>query len=136
MMWRNWFSLWQRTSLCQKLPSDFEEKLLAVQKHVIGPWKANNYLLSQIGNADETPVYFDMSSNYTVDDKGVKSVLIKTSGNEKMGLTVMLTVLADGKKLPPYLIYNWKTVPKKQLPIGLIVRCRSNGWMTNELVRD
>jgi hypothetical protein len=37
-----------------------------------------------------------MPSNYTVDDKGVKSVLIKTSGNEKMQVTVMLKVLADG----------------------------------------
>jgi hypothetical protein len=48
---------WQRTSLCQKLLSDFKEKLLEFQKHVIGLQKANNYLLSQIGNADKTPVY-------------------------------------------------------------------------------
>jgi hypothetical protein len=76
-----------------------------------------------------------MSPNYTVDDKGVKSV-IKTSGNEMMRVTVMLTVLADSTKLPPYVIHNRKTTPKEQLPIGLIVRCRSNGWMTNELMGD
>jgi hypothetical protein len=81
------------------------------------------------------PVYFDVPSNYTVDDKGVKSVLIKTSGNEKMRVTVMLTVLADGMKLPPYVILNRKTMPKEQLPIGLIVRCQSNGWKTNELMK-
>jgi hypothetical protein len=51
---------------------------------VIGLQKANNYLLSQIGNADETPVYSDMPSNYTIDDEDVKSVLIKASSNEKM----------------------------------------------------
>jgi hypothetical protein len=127
MMRRNGLSSRRRTSLCQKLPSDFEEKLLAFQKHVIGLRKANNYLLSQTGNADETPVYFDMPSNYTVDDKGVKSILIKTSDNEKMRVTVMLTVLADGTKLPPYVILNRKAMPEEQLPIGLIVRCQSIG---------
>jgi hypothetical protein len=100
---------------------------------VIGLQNTNNYLLSQIGNAGETPVCFDMPSNYTVYDTDVKSVLIKTSGNEKMLVTVMLTVLADGTKLL-HVILNQKTVPKEQLPIGLIVRCQSNGWMTNELM--
>jgi hypothetical protein len=52
-----------------------------------------------------------------------------------MRVTVMLTVLADGTKLPPYVILNGKTMPKEQLPIGLIVRCQCNGWMTNELMR-
>jgi hypothetical protein len=29
-----------------------------------------------------------------------------------------------------------ETMPKEQLPIGLRVRCQSNGWTTNELIRD
>jgi hypothetical protein len=134
IMLRNGVSFRRRTTLCQKLPSHFEEKLLTFQKHAIGLRKANNYILSQIGNAGETPVYSDMSSNYTV-DTGVKSVLIKTSGNEKL-VTVMLTVLADGTKLPPYVVLNRKTMPKEQLPNSRIVRCQSNGWMTNELMTD
>jgi hypothetical protein len=77
-----------------------------------------------------------MPSNYTDDDTGAKSVLIKTSGNEKMQVTVMLKVLADGTKLPPHVALNRKTMPKEQLPIGLTVRCQSNGWMTNELMMD
>jgi hypothetical protein len=103
---------------------------------VIGLWNVNDYLLSQIGNGDETPLYFDMPSNYTVDDTGAKSLIIKTSGHEKMQVTVMLMALADETKLPPYVILNWKTMPKEQLPIRLIVRCQCNGWMTNELMRD
>jgi hypothetical protein len=77
-----------------------------------------------------------MPTNCTVDKTGVKSLLIKTSGNEKMRVTVMLMVLADDTKLPPHVILNRRTMPKEQLPIGLIVRCQSNGWMTNELIRD
>jgi hypothetical protein len=35
-------------------------------------------------NADEIPVYFNILSNYTIDNVGVQSVIIKTSGNENM----------------------------------------------------
>jgi hypothetical protein len=55
MMQRNGFFLHRRTSLCQKLLADFEEKLVAFLLHVIGCREKNSYLLSQIGNADEMP---------------------------------------------------------------------------------
>lgn len=37
----------------------------------------------------------------------------------------MLAVLADGMKLPPYVILKRKTMPKEQLPTGIIVRCQT-----------
>jgi hypothetical protein len=51
-MGRSGLSTRRTTSFYQKLPSDFEEKL-EFQKHAIGFRKANNYILSQIGKADE-----------------------------------------------------------------------------------
>jgi len=36
MMWRNGFLLHRRTLLCQKLLTEFEEKLVAFQQHVTG----------------------------------------------------------------------------------------------------
>ena len=89
--------------------------------------KQLNYLLGQIGNADQIPVYFDMLSNVTVNNRGTKSVPIKTTGNEKTRITVMLFVLADGRKLPPYVILRRKTMPKEELPKGLVFRCQSKG---------
>jgi hypothetical protein len=91
---RNELHLRRRTLLCQKLPADFEEKLFAFQQHVIGLKKKS--LLSQTENANETPVYFDMQSNYIVGDSGTKSVVINALGYEKMHVTVILVVLADG----------------------------------------
>jgi hypothetical protein len=35
-------------------------------------------------NVNEMPVYFSMPSCYTIDDMGAKSVVVKTSSNEKM----------------------------------------------------
>jgi hypothetical protein len=53
-----------------------------------------------------------------------------------MIVTVMLVILADGSKLPPYVILNHKTMPKEQQPRGIIVRCQPKGQMTNELMKD
>ena len=39
MMWRYGFLLHRRTLLCQKLPAEFEKKLVTFQQHVIGHHK-------------------------------------------------------------------------------------------------
>ena len=136
MMRRNGLSLRRRTSLAQRLPSDFGEKLLSFQRFVINLRKKHSYPLDQIGNADQTPVYFDMPTSVTVNRKGEKSVLVKSTGNEKSRVTVMLTCLADGSKLPPYVILKRKTVPKDPMPAGIIVRAQEKGWMESGLVVD
>ena len=136
-MQRNGFSLRRRTSISQKLPADFEEKLVNFQKYVIGLRRAKDYLLGQIGNTDQTPVFFDMPSNYTINEKGAKEVRLRTTGGEKMRMTVMLAITADGRKLPPYIIFKRKTIPKgERFPKGAVIRAQEKGWMTNELMVD
>ena len=46
--------------------------------------RKNNYEMQQIGNMDETPMNFDMPPSRTVNTVGEKTVLIKTTGNEKI----------------------------------------------------
>jgi len=53
---------------------------------MIGLHKRHNFLLSQIGNADETPVSFDEPSNNTIEETDTKSVIIKTLGMKKCAL--------------------------------------------------
>jgi hypothetical protein len=43
-----------------------------------------------------------MPFTYIISDVGTKSVAIKTVGNEKMQVIVILTELVDSMKLPPY----------------------------------
>jgi len=62
----------------------------------------------QLGNMDEVPLMFDVPSNKTVDVKGAKTIMTKTSGNEKMRYTVVLACCADGTKFPPLLIFKRK----------------------------
>ena len=75
-------------------------------------WKEHNFDLKYIGNADQIPLTFDIVTNSTVAEKGVKSVPLLSTGHEKDRFTVMLTCLGDGTKLPPYVVFKWKTLPK------------------------
>ena len=59
-----------------------------------------------------SPIQFDMPSNRTVSKTGEKTVKIRTTGNEKNRLTVVLTCAGDGSKLKPLVIFKRKTMPK------------------------
>ncbi|KAJ8896718.1 hypothetical protein PR048_002063 [Dryococelus australis] len=93
-------SLRCRTTLTQKLPKDFSEKVLQFQSFVIRHRKpiiiasksahfiSNSlYHPSQIGNTDETPVFFDMTQSITTCPKGASSVTVGTTRNEKLCCT-------------------------------------------------
>ena len=76
---RHDLSIRRRTTISQKLPENFEDKLLKFQFFIIAERKKHEYDLSLIGNADQTPLTFDMLANSTVDAKGTKSVSIMTT---------------------------------------------------------
>ncbi|KAJ8865469.1 hypothetical protein PR048_033787 [Dryococelus australis] len=89
---------------------------LVCARHVIGLRKQYSYLLGQIGNADQTPVNVDIPTNTTVADKSAKSVEVKTTGNYKNRITVMLQCWQMEENSPRI--------------------CQEKGWMTNELVMN
>ncbi|KAH8034404.1 hypothetical protein HPB51_023652 [Rhipicephalus microplus] len=129
-------SLRRRTTLCRLLPSAYEDKIIDFYQYVIRIREQKNFLLSQIGNADQTPLNFDVPPSTTVEEKGVRSVHIRTTGAEKQKCTVMLAVTADGRKLPPFIIFKRKTLPKAKFPLGIHVRVQEKGWMTADLTVD
>ena len=76
-------------------------------------WLIVEVELRNILNMDETPIYFDMATDTTYDQKGAKDVPVKTTGYGKMRFTVVLTVSAAGRKHKPMIIFkNLKSVPK------------------------
>ena len=85
------------------------------------------YNLSQIGNADQTLLSFDLPYAQTVDFKGQKTVNIKTTGSEKDRFQLVLAVTGDGKKLPPYVVFKRKTMPKETFLKGIEVCIHENG---------
>ena len=49
-----------------------------------------------------------MTGNRTVYSKGVKTVPVLTTGHEKTRVTVCLAAMADGRKLPPMVLFKGK----------------------------
>ncbi|GES82153.1 pogo transposable element with KRAB domain [Rhizophagus clarus] len=62
-----------------------------------------NFDLNNIFNKDKTPVWFDMAGNMTINNKGDKTVHIRTIGNDKNYFTIVLTY---DTKYPPICIFK------------------------------
>ena len=92
-------SLRRKTKISQQLPEDTEEKLEEFRRFVIRLRTQYNYDLNSIFNMDETPVWFDMAGNLTINNKGDKIVHIRMTGNDKNRFTVVLTCSAGNKFL-------------------------------------
>jgi len=131
---RRGLSLRQRTHIAQKLPADIDDKLTSFQKFVIRERELYDFELGQMGNMDETPMFFDMPGVRTVHSIGDKTVSIKTTGNEKAHFTTILACMADGTKLKPAVIFKRKTMPKDKFPPGVLVFVNEKGWVNEEVV--
>ena len=58
---------------------------------------------------DETPIYFEMVSNKTIEKIGEKTVTIVTHGSERTRISLLLCISASGEKLPPLLVFKGKS---------------------------
>ena len=84
----------RRTRISQKLPAQTEELLSQFRQFIIQLRTEKCFELCNILNMDETPVWFDMAGNFTIDQKGEKTIHIRSTGNEKNRFTVVLTCAA------------------------------------------
>ena len=100
-MRRNGLCMRTKTTIAQKLHHEYERKIIEFHKYVINMRKKLCFEIGQFRNVDEVPLTFDVPSNKTVDVKGAKTIMIKTSGNEKTHYTLVIVCCADGTKLPP-----------------------------------
>ena len=57
---------------------------------------------------DETPLYLNMVPNKIIAKKGEKNVVVRTQNQEKIRITCLLSICADGDKLPPSIIFKAK----------------------------
>ncbi|CAI7809897.1 unnamed protein product [Closterium sp. NIES-54] len=96
----------------------------------------HDYPLDLFLNADQTPLFPEMSTERTLEMKGARTVHVRSAGYEKERVTVMLAVTASGLKLPPYVVFKRKTIPKVPIPTGVVVRAQDKGWMDESLVQD
>ena len=92
--------------------------------------KEKGYPLQFIANMDETPLTFDMPPNRTINNTGEKTVKIRTTGNEKNQVTVVLACRGEGSKLKPMVIFKHKTIPNIDNKHRVVVSARrKDGWI-------
>lgn len=121
------------TSVGQKVPDNAMQLMQQTFNKFDSMAKQVNVM--DIANMDETPVYFDMPGGRSFDVRGVKTVKCKTTGYEKMRFTAVLTITADGKKLPPMIIFKGlKNVPKANYPKDMVVTVAKGGSMNGDLM--
>ena len=71
----------------------------------------NKYQINDLNcyiNVDETPVYMEMIRPTTIAKKRLKSIIINTNGPEKHRISALLSIIRDGNKLLPLLIFRVK----------------------------
>ena len=80
---------------------------------------------------DETPIWFDLPSNSTIDHKGTKTVTIRITEHEHSSFTVVLACMADGSKLPAICIFKLKNknLLKEEFSHGIYIRVNEKGYM-------
>ena len=134
---RNSFVVRRRTTVSQKLPDDYREKIVNYLVYLRQLRVKEGYKDEDIIVMDETPVWLEQVANSTVERKGSKEVPIKSAGHEKVRLTVVLTARADGTKLKPYIIIPRRR-PIKELETLTTVVCAydNKSWMDDSLTID
>ena len=83
---------------------------------------------------DETPVWLEMPGRATLETKSTDTVSVVTAGQEKKRITVILTALADGTKLPVFILLpGVRPPPKQDVPPGVIIyMCGTGKSWVNE----
>ena len=87
-----------------------------------------------VANVDEKPIWADMPSTATIEERGPAPSLLEQQGMKKRA---SLCVEADGTKLKLYIVIPAKKVKKKLEAIpAVVVAAGHNGWMNEELTAD
>ena len=92
--------------MSQKLPRQLEE---SISKFYADAGRFGKYPRSLVGNMGETPAFFDMVPTKSICKIGSRECVVRTSGNDKKHITIILSAAADGTLLPPMLIFKGKT---------------------------
>src|SRR6266496_2452486 len=122
----------RRTTVSQILPQNLIEIQNIFLSYIMYLRIHNKYPLKYISNMDETPMWFDLPNNTTINQKGAKTVNICTTGHECTSFTVVLRCIADGIKLPAVCIFKLKNIPKKIFLRSIYIRVNEKGWVNEQ----
>ena len=114
-MQSNVLYLRRRTTEAQKDPDKLVDKLVS---YILNAWRLfrlHQYTPADVISMDETAVWCDMLSSTTFDKVGTKTISMKTTGHEKLKVSVCLTAKGDGPKLKPLIVFKGAVKKSKLL---------------------
>ena len=133
-MRRHGFSLRRKATTAQKDRSYLIDRLLYFVMHARRFQRQYNFAFH---NIDETAVWNDMVSETTVEATGAKDVPMKSTGHEKVRVSVCLAAKLDGTKLKPFIVFGAAKRESKSLHDEYKRQCSvassSDAWMNEEL---
>ena len=127
----------RKTTVAKKDPEQLVDKLIAyvLQARILS--KRFGYQPCNIIAMDETAVWADMTSETTVESKGARTVCLKTTGHEKVKVSVCLAAKADGSKMKPMIMFGGGKREVKKLNEEFRSKCviasSGNAWMNEGL---
>ena len=87
-----------------------------------------------------------MVPNKVIAQKGEKNVVVRTQNQERIRITCLLTIYADGNKLPSYIIFKGKNINNRSMNKiknniyiknkKIFINFNSNEWSTTEIMID
>lgn len=108
----------QATHIAQHSKSIVDDRIDKFLNFVIRMRRFRGYATSEIGNIDETPVWFEMPGKSTLAECGEREIRMSSTGHKKEKLTVTLAAYADGTKLPPLVhLHGVRPLPKNDISI-------------------
>jgi hypothetical protein len=88
---------------------------------------------------DRRKVWLDASGGLCVDERGAKEISVRTTGHDKLHVTVMLTGRADGFKCRPFVLLPRKRPDKEiveRYKNKLIISWSGTVWMNDEITEE
>ena len=126
-----------RRTQAQKDPYLLIDKIVMYLLQVRILFRLQAYHPSNVISMDETSVWADMMSGTTVDRLGSKTVSLKTTGHEKVRVSVCLSARADGSKLKPMIVFKGAVRETKKLNDEFKGKClifsSVNSWVNEPL---
>lgn len=147
---KKWYSLFMKrhSNLSIRTAQNLTSTRASVSESELRNWfaKLKGYLQQKnlltldpkrIFNLDESSFMLVPPKNDgVIAQKGARAIYKVVSGNEKGNLTVLFTAAASGELLPPMILFDLKTTPRKEvlerIPSDWSVGNTEKGWMTSD----
>lgn len=147
---RKWFKSFMKRHpiLSERLTQNLTKSRSDVTEIKIRNWfqEVSSYLREQnlldvlkdpcrIFNADETAFFLAPKGMKCLLKKGDKAAYTMIANDEKECLTTLVTVSADGKIVPPMVVYSYERIPShisNNMPADWAIGKSDTGWMTGQ----